>query len=180
MSSQLAKLWDYSSTVCVRRRRFLFLETNLLPGRGAPLRFYGTVFPDWCLPGKGIVTQSTGHRQVIPSYTTHKLRVRFLKWHAAGEIHITFSDSRRLEEKSKFFNLFSDCPLMTCSLCLANSVSSVWVASLRFISALWTQRKWYMPPVLLGWQRISCYENRTDALGDLPACCYQWVRPNPF
>ena len=37
MSSQLAKLWDYSSTVCVRRRRFLFLETNLiLPGRGTP------------------------------------------------------------------------------------------------------------------------------------------------
>lgn len=25
-----------------------------------------------------------------------------------------------LEEKPKFFNLFSDCPLMTCSSCLAN------------------------------------------------------------
>src|SRR6202158_6460133 len=77
----------------------------------------------------------------------------------------------RLEEKSQFFNLFSDCPLMTCSSCLANLVSSIWVASLRFMSAFLTQRKWYMPPVLLGWQRISCYENGTEALGDLPAAC---------
>jgi hypothetical protein len=30
-----------------------------------------------------------------------------------------------LEEKSKFFNLFSDCPLMTCSSCLANLLSSI-------------------------------------------------------
>jgi hypothetical protein len=85
-----------------------------------------------------------------------------------------------LEEKSKFFNLFSDCPLMTCSSCLANLFSSICVASPRFISAFLTQRKWYMPPVRLGWQRISCYENRTDALGDLPACCSCGVRPNPF
>lgn len=85
----------------------------------------------------------------------------------------------RLEEKSKFFNLFSDYPLMTCSSCLANLVSSICVASLRFMSAFLTQRKWYMPPVLLGWQRISCYENRTDALGDVPAGCYQWGPPEP-
>jgi hypothetical protein len=59
----------------VRRRRFLFSGTNLiLPGRGAPLRFCDTVFPDWCLPGKDIVTPSPCHTQVIPSYTTHKLR----------------------------------------------------------------------------------------------------------
>src|SRR6266404_9769384 len=77
-SSQLAKLWDYSSTVrCAQASVPFFLGTNLiLPGRGAPLRFCGTVFPDWCLPekDKDIVTQSMGHRQVIPSYTTHNLR----------------------------------------------------------------------------------------------------------
>jgi hypothetical protein len=28
-----------------------------------------------------------------------------------------------------------------------------------------------MPPVLLDWQRFFCYENRTDAYGDLPALC---------
>src|SRR6266446_447513 len=54
----------------------LFGTNLILPGRGAPLRFCGTILPDWCLPekDKDIVTQSMGHRQVIPSYTTHKLR----------------------------------------------------------------------------------------------------------
>jgi hypothetical protein len=36
-----------------------------------------------------------------------------------------------LEETSKFFNLFSDCPLMTCSSCPANLVSSNCAASAK-------------------------------------------------
>ncbi len=43
-----------------------------------------------------------------------------------------------------------------------------------FISPSLTQRKWYMPPVVPGWQRISCYENRTDAYQDRPAGCDRW------
>src|SRR2546430_14365233 len=47
------------------------------PRLGIPPKVCDTIFPDWCLPekDKDIVTQSMGHRQVIPSYTTHKLRV---------------------------------------------------------------------------------------------------------
>jgi hypothetical protein len=51
-----------------------------------------------------------------------------------------------LEEIPKLFNLSSDCPLMTCSSCLANLVFSICLASLRFISAFLAQRKWYTPP----------------------------------
>src|SRR5208337_3927682 len=31
--------------------------------------------------------------------------------------------------------------------------------------------RWYMPPLLLDWQRISFYENRRDARRDRPAWC---------
>src|SRR5271157_5603183 len=33
------------------------------------------------------------------------------------------------------------------------------------------EQRWYMPPLLLDWQRISFYENRRDARRDRPAWC---------
>ena len=85
-----------------------------------------------------------------------------------------------LEEKSKFFNLFSDFPLMIWSSCLTTLVSSICVGSPRLISAPLIQRKWYMPTVLLGWQRIFCYESRTDAQRTCSVAATGGVRPNPF
>src|ERR1700674_765670 len=92
----------------------------------------------------------------------------------------TFSRLPLLEEKSKLFNLFSDCSRMSCFSCLASLVSSICVGSPRSISSLLIQRKWYMCPVLLGWQRIFCYETRTDAQRTCSVAATGGVRPNPF
>jgi len=79
----------------------------------------------------------------------------------------------RLEEKSKFFNLFSDCPLMTCSSCLANLVFSICLASLTFISAFLAQRKWYMPPRSTGMAANFLLRKPNGCLGG-PA---RWLQP---
>src|SRR6202521_5504390 len=75
-SAQLANLRDYSSTLRCPQASVPFLgNQSYSPPVGEPPSGSAALFfPDWCLPGKDIVTQSTGNRQVIPSYTTHKLR----------------------------------------------------------------------------------------------------------
>src|SRR3982074_53246 len=90
----------------------LFLGTNLiLPRSRSPPQVLRHCFPGLVPSGHRYCYSIYGRRQVIPSYTTHKLRVtgklylriqpinfevRFLKWHAAGEIPITLlsQDSR--------------------------------------------------------------------------------------
>src|SRR6266446_4533003 len=66
---------QFNTTVSAGVGSFLENQSHS-PRLGIPLKVCDTIFPDWCLPekDKNIVTQSMGHRQVIPSYTTHKLR----------------------------------------------------------------------------------------------------------
>src|ERR1700675_308733 len=62
-SSQLAQLWDYSSTVCVRRRRFLFFGNQSSPRSGSPPQVLRHCFP-------GLVTLPEKILLLIPGSLT--------------------------------------------------------------------------------------------------------------
>ena len=149
----------------VRRRRFLYLGTNLISPVGETLRFCGTfsgicVFPEkYSYPVCGsrascfLITMWKPLRQHSPNGT----RLGFWRY--------TLLSSRRrrslFEEKSK--SLGAGNPV-------SGSFQQCW-RSLGFISTSLTQRKCICHLILLDWQRIFCYENRTDAYGALPGGC---------
>ena len=64
---------QFNSTVSQASVPFFGNQSNS-PRSGSPPQVLRHCFPDWCPPGKDIVTQCTGHKQVIPSYRMHKLR----------------------------------------------------------------------------------------------------------
>ena len=84
--------------------------------------------------------------------------------------YFTFSRLPLLEEKSKLFNLFSDCPRMTCFSCLASLVSSICV---------WGRQDSFLPYrysangicVQFYWDgsEFPVTKTETERLGDLPA-----------
>src|SRR6266446_9683374 len=87
----------------VRRRRFLFGEPISFSPVGDPPKVCDTIFPDWCLPekDKNIVTQSMGHRQVIPSYTTHKLRSKLPRRARGWESKSVEQQQEEMSERRK-------------------------------------------------------------------------------
>jgi hypothetical protein len=147
-----------------RRRQFLILGNQSHPPRlGSPLGFCDTVFPDLCLP-EGYSYSVSGAQASCFLLPFRNFEVKFLKWHAAVilEIHATLSSRPRCSREADAVSPGAD-----------NLVSGNFHrwgrTEIHF--CLSDTAEMYMPPLLLDWPRMSCYENRTDAYGLTLARC---------